>query len=627
MQPLRVLYADAALLVISKPAGLLSVPGRGAANLSVNAVTLLRGWLNGGAVGEAGAAPHVDAWARRGSIFHSLPAVGAASAANASSLPAARGARRRALRAGALPFLLPQALLEPAGSPGHGTQPELEPLVVHRLDQDTSGVMVFAHTYAVQRALAVQFEARQATKLYEAVLDTRALEAAAAAAAASVAAGAGAPAEQLHKDGPGGTVAPSLSATVTAYAASALLWEASGEVSTPLGRHSHVPLLQAAECHADAAAAGSTRPAATRWRVLERGRGAVRVELQPLTGRTHQLRLHMALPPPFGLGAPIIGDRFYGDPELARDSYLLELAADAERHDTAAAQAGSNGPTCANNEDAAAARRTAVRLVMEQHAARAALLPALPGGRDGSGAHTNAPSGIAASDANAAGGGGGVAGHQPLPFLSSCRFLDRASPEAIHPGAPGCPRLLLHARELHLVDHFQYAGTAKDAAASVSIVAVTQAADLRSRLQAGRDVASVVGPHARSAMHVEQREDNGRLSALDVGPTVCDHNSIGSRPSGAGLSHAGAALWTVLDDSAAVASEAVRADADLGRVASAASLMDRPRPPPGAVAAYVAAVPHTRLGLIRSKSMPSSVVREESIPHRRIVKFTDECPF
>src|SRR6185503_16348131 len=53
------------------------------------------------------------------------------------------------------------------------------------------------------------------------------------------------------------------------------------------------------------------QPAKTRWRVIERaGNRTAWVELQPLTGRTHQLRAHMA-----AIGHPIIGDAKYGGPE------------------------------------------------------------------------------------------------------------------------------------------------------------------------------------------------------------------------------------------------------------------------------------------------------------------------
>ena len=52
------------------------------------------------------------------------------------------------------------------------------------------------------------------------------------------------------------------------------------------------------------------KPAVTRYRVLERHDGLTRVELEPLTGRTHQLRVHCSHPQ--GLNCPIVGDRLYG---------------------------------------------------------------------------------------------------------------------------------------------------------------------------------------------------------------------------------------------------------------------------------------------------------------------------
>jgi 23S rRNA-/tRNA-specific pseudouridylate synthase len=51
------------------------------------------------------------------------------------------------------------------------------------------------------------------------------------------------------------------------------------------------------------------RPARSRWRVLERGEGTTRLELHLDTGRTHQLRAHLA-----HLGHPIVGDVDYGAP-------------------------------------------------------------------------------------------------------------------------------------------------------------------------------------------------------------------------------------------------------------------------------------------------------------------------
>jgi tRNA pseudouridine32 synthase/23S rRNA pseudouridine746 synthase len=55
------------------------------------------------------------------------------------------------------------------------------------------------------------------------------------------------------------------------------------------------------------------KSAVTRWQVLERRGGRTRVAFFPITGRTHQLRVHAAHP--LGLGAPIVGDRLYGHPD------------------------------------------------------------------------------------------------------------------------------------------------------------------------------------------------------------------------------------------------------------------------------------------------------------------------
>lgn len=111
-----------------------------------------------------------------------------------------------------------------------------------------------------------------------------------------------------------------------------------GVISTPLAPNSHVGLLQAWDpAHAKG---NQLKEAVTRYRVIERGIGAARLEMSPETGRTHQLRLHAALPPPFGLGCPILGDRFYGDPRLCIDSYQHEITARA-RSDTSHAAVAS----------------------------------------------------------------------------------------------------------------------------------------------------------------------------------------------------------------------------------------------------------------------------------------------
>ncbi|MBK0326278.1 RluA family pseudouridine synthase [Rhodobacteraceae bacterium F11138] len=125
-----------------------------------------------------------------------------------------------------------------------------EVLVVHRLDRDTSGVMVFALTPHAQRHLGRQFEQRQARKTYVARL-----------------------AGELQPD--------------------------TGTVDLPLIVDWPNRPRQMV-CH------DTGKPAETEWRVLRRRAGVTRVRLMPKTGRTHQLRVHMA-----ALGHPILGDPLY----------------------------------------------------------------------------------------------------------------------------------------------------------------------------------------------------------------------------------------------------------------------------------------------------------------------------
>ncbi|MBF2002997.1 MAG: RluA family pseudouridine synthase [Synechococcales cyanobacterium M58_A2018_015] len=128
--------------------------------------------------------------------------------------------------------------------------PELA--AVHRLDQDTSGILLLAKDPATHRQLSQQMQQRQIHKLYEAIL-----------------AGAGIP-EQGLIDLP-------LSADPTVHPRQRVDWQ-------------------------------SGKPCQTQFRRLDRGNPFARIELIPLTGRTHQLRLHTAA----GLGIPILGDRLYG---------------------------------------------------------------------------------------------------------------------------------------------------------------------------------------------------------------------------------------------------------------------------------------------------------------------------
>jgi len=138
-----------------------------------------------------------------------------------------------------------------------------EVLLVHRLDRDTSGVMIFALTPHAQRHLGLQFENRQTKKTYVARV--------------------------------WGEMA-----------------EREGTVDLPIIVDWPNRPLQMID-------PVNGRPAQTDWRVVRAGDGETRVRLMPRTGRSHQLRVHM-----LALGHPILGDPFYAK-GAARDYPRLML--------------------------------------------------------------------------------------------------------------------------------------------------------------------------------------------------------------------------------------------------------------------------------------------------------------
>ena len=142
-------------------------------------------------------------------------------------------------------------------------------LLVHRLDRDTSGVMVFALTPHAQRHLNQQFATRTARKAYVARL-------------------------------------------------SGLLEPKTGTVDLPLIVDWPNRPRQMV-CH------DTGKPSVTDWRVLRYEDGATRVRLTPKTGRTHQLRVHMQ-----AQGHPILGDPLYAD-GAARDHDRMMLHAEELR--------------------------------------------------------------------------------------------------------------------------------------------------------------------------------------------------------------------------------------------------------------------------------------------------------
>ena len=144
-----------------------------------------------------------------------------------------------------------------------------EALLVHRLDRDTSGVMVFALTPHAQRHLGLQFEKRQTKKTYLARVFGRV--------------------EQRE-----------------------------GTVDLPL----IVDWPNRPKQHVDFE---NGKPAVTDWKVLRYEDNATRMRLFPQTGRSHQLRVHM-----LELGHPILGDPFYATGE-ALDAPRLMLHAESLR--------------------------------------------------------------------------------------------------------------------------------------------------------------------------------------------------------------------------------------------------------------------------------------------------------
>ena len=123
--------------------------------------------------------------------------------------------------------------------------------VVHRLDMATSGLMLFARGASAQRELSLAFAARRVQKTYEALV------------------------------------------------AGEVRGEA-GDIDAPLGADwPRRPRQKVDPVHG--------KPALTRWRVLQRLAGATRLALEPVTGRSHQLRVHLQ-----SIGHPIRGDALYG---------------------------------------------------------------------------------------------------------------------------------------------------------------------------------------------------------------------------------------------------------------------------------------------------------------------------
>ena len=140
------------------------------------------------------------------------------------------------------------------------------PIIVHRLDLDTSGVLLAAKDAATHKELQRLFAVREVEKRYVAILD--------------------------------GEVAGD-----------------SGTIALPL----RVDLEDRPRQIVDPV---HGKTAVTEWRVLSREGGRTRVAMWPKTGRAHQLRVHSLI----GLGVPIVGDRLYGRPDTRLMLHAEELA-------------------------------------------------------------------------------------------------------------------------------------------------------------------------------------------------------------------------------------------------------------------------------------------------------------
>ncbi len=146
---------------------------------------------------------------------------------------------------------LVNALLAHCGDSLSGINGVLRPGIVHRIDKDTSGLLIVAKNDEAHQGLAEQIKVHSFTRIYEAVVVGRL------------------PASQ-------------------------------GTVNAPIGRH---PV----DRKKMAITAKNGKPAVTHYRVLAEYAGYSHVQLKLETGRTHQIRVHMA-----SLGHPVAGDTVYG---------------------------------------------------------------------------------------------------------------------------------------------------------------------------------------------------------------------------------------------------------------------------------------------------------------------------
>ena len=168
---------------------------------------------------------------------------------------------------------LVNGLLYAMGDSLSGINGELRPGIVHRIDKDTSGLLAVAKNDLAHTVLASQLKDHTMARTYEAIV-----------------------CGSFRED--------------------------SGTVDAPIGRHpsdrKKMTVIQR-----------NSKPAVTHWEVIKRYRGYTHVRCRLETGRTHQIRVHMA-----HIGHPILGDMVYGHkkPELGQSSQCLHAGVLCFRH-------------------------------------------------------------------------------------------------------------------------------------------------------------------------------------------------------------------------------------------------------------------------------------------------------
>ena len=168
---------------------------------------------------------------------------------------------------------LVNGLLFAMGDSLSGINGELRPGIVHRIDKDTSGLLAVAKNDYSHRMLASQLKDHSMARTYDAIV-----------------------CGSFRED--------------------------SGTVSAPIGRHP-------SDRKKMTVTARNSKEAVTHWEVVARYRGYTHVRCRLETGRTHQIRVHMA-----HIGHPILGDTVYGHkkPELGQDTQCLHAGQLCFRH-------------------------------------------------------------------------------------------------------------------------------------------------------------------------------------------------------------------------------------------------------------------------------------------------------